>query len=81
MLAGIHMSDIPSMTYAEHLFLERDLRTVTANTRADGEALLREAARIPIRPVVTTFPLEAANDALLRLKRGEIAGTGVLVIG
>ena len=78
-LAGIYMSRIPPLDYAA-LFEERRIVTVTANTRADGAALLAEAARIPIRPSVTTFPLGRANDALLALKRGAFAGSGVLVM-
>lgn len=78
-LAGIHMSPIPALAYAD-LFEERAIQSVTANTRGDGEALLAEAARIPIRPAVTRFPLEDANRALHALKRGAIAGTGVLVM-
>ncbi|MFQ5890625.1 MAG: zinc-dependent alcohol dehydrogenase family protein [Gemmatimonadota bacterium] len=77
-LAGIHMSPIPEMSYEEYLFHEKNLRSVEANTREDGRRLLEEAAEIPIRPEVTTFSLEKANEALLRLKRDEIAGTGVL---
>ncbi|MGH7313059.1 MAG: zinc-dependent alcohol dehydrogenase family protein [Candidatus Rokuibacteriota bacterium] len=77
-LAGIHMTKIPPIDYAD-LYRERVVTSVTANTRADGEELLAEAARIPIRPVVTTFPLSAANRVLERLKRGAIAGSGVLV--
>jgi propanol-preferring alcohol dehydrogenase len=77
-LAGIYMSRLPAMDHGL-LFEERILRSVTANTRADGEALLSEAARIPIRPTVTTFPLVEANRALGLLKRGAIAGTGVLL--
>src|SRR5262245_29018348 len=65
-LAGIHMSQIPAMDYGAHLFHEKTLRSVEANTREDGEALLREAAEVPIRPSITAFPLEAANDALGR---------------
>jgi propanol-preferring alcohol dehydrogenase len=80
-LAGIHMTPIPSMEYNEHLFHEKNLRSVEANTRADGEDLLREAAEIPLRPQVTTFPLEHANEALIRLEQDRIDGTGVLVIG
>jgi alcohol dehydrogenase, propanol-preferring len=80
-LAGIHMTPIPSMSYGEHLFHEKNLRSVEANTRADGEDLLREAALIPLRPEVTTFPLEHANEALIRLKQDRIDGTGVLVMG
>ena len=77
-LAGIHMSRIPPLDYAE-LFNEKRIVTVTASTRADGEELLAEAARIPIRPAVTTFPLDDANAALLALKRGAFAGSGVLL--
>ena len=77
-LAGIHMSRIPPLDY-DALFQERRVTSVTANTRADGEELLAEAVRIPIRPAVTTFPLEDANRALLALKRGSFSGSGVLV--
>ena len=78
-LAGITMSPVPQMDYESCLFHEKNLRSVEANTRADGEALLREAAEIPLRPQVTIFPLEQANQALVRLKNGEIDGTGVLL--
>jgi len=77
-LAGIHMTPIPALDYAD-LFQERVLRTVTANTRADGQELLDEAARIPIRPTVTTFPLTEANGALEALAGGRFAGSGVLL--
>lgn len=79
-LAGIHMTDVPAMKYEECLFHEKNVRSVTANTRVDGEELLREAARIPIRPRVALFPLEKANQALQALKRDELKGTGVLVV-
>ncbi len=79
-LAGIHMTDIPAMDYASCLFHEKNLRSVEANTRADGAELLQEAAEIPIRPVVTTFPLEEANEALIHLKEDRISGTGVIVM-
>jgi propanol-preferring alcohol dehydrogenase len=75
------MSDIPPMNYEDCLFYERDLRSVTCNTREDGEQLLAEAAEIPIRPHTTTYPLTAANDALIDLKSDRINGTGVLVVG
>ena len=52
---------------------------MTANSRADGEELLSEAARIPLRPTVTRFPLSQANQALDALKRGAFVGSGVLV--
>ncbi len=77
-LAGIHMSRIPPIDYAD-LYQERAVISVTANTRVDGEQLLTEAARIPVRPAVTTFSLAQANEALERLERGAIAGSGVLV--
>jgi propanol-preferring alcohol dehydrogenase len=79
-LAGIHMSVIPAMEYEPHLFHEKTLRSVEANTRRDGEELLREAAEIPIRPAVVPYPLEAANDALVALKTDRLVGTGVLLI-
>jgi propanol-preferring alcohol dehydrogenase len=79
-LAGIHMSPIPALEYGPHLFHEKTLRSVEANTRRDGEDLLREAAQIPIRPSVTPFPLESVNEALAALRADRLAGTGVLVV-
>jgi propanol-preferring alcohol dehydrogenase len=79
-IAGIHLSRIPPMDYAECLFHEKTLTSVEANTRTDGEDLLREAATIPIRPETTPFALENANEALIRLKHDEINGTGVLLL-
>jgi propanol-preferring alcohol dehydrogenase len=78
-LAGIWMSPIPALDYTEDLFQERQVRSVTANTRQDGEALLAEAARIPVRLTTTGFLLERANEALAALKRGAFAGSGVLL--
>ena len=80
-LAGIYMTAVPPLDYERDLFYERTVRSVTANTRADGEELLAEAARIPIRTATTTFPLEHANRALALLKRGGFAGAGVLLTG
>jgi propanol-preferring alcohol dehydrogenase len=80
-LAGITMSDIPSLQYESHLFHEKDLRTVTANTRFDGRSLLAEAASIPIRPHTTAYDLVDANLALQDLKADRIQGTGVLLVG
>jgi propanol-preferring alcohol dehydrogenase len=77
-LAGIHLTDVPSLNYEAHLFYERNLRSVTANTRDDGRALLREAAQIPIRPRVTPYNLEDANRALLDLKEDRVSGTAIL---
>jgi len=79
-LAGIHMSQVPALDYEEHLFYERDVRSVTANTRADGEELLRVAAAIPLRPRITTFPLAQANRALAQLREGRLQGAAVLAL-
>ena len=80
-VAGIHLSPIPELDYAHHLFQERMLTSVTANTRDDGRALLALAAEIPIRTRVRTYPLEAANEALADLKHDRIQGAAVLRIG
>ena len=79
-LAGIYMTDVPALTYERHLFHEKNVRSVTANTRTDGEQLLRIAAEIPIRPQTTAFPLEDANRALQQLKHDAIQGSGVLMV-
>lgn len=79
-LAGIHMSPVPAMDYDRYLFYERDVHSVTSNTRQDGRELLAEAAAIPIRPHTTTYPLAEANRALQDLKDDQIQGTGVLIM-
>ena len=79
-LAGIHMTDLPAMAYEPHLFWEKTLQSVTANTREDGEALLAEAAAIPIRPRVTRYRLEEANRALADIKTSEVEATAVLMV-
>jgi propanol-preferring alcohol dehydrogenase len=79
-LAGIHMTPIPSLDYQSHLYGERDVHPVTANTRQDGRDLLNEAAAAGIRPHTVTYPLADANRALLDMKEGRIDGTGVLAV-
>jgi propanol-preferring alcohol dehydrogenase len=79
-LAGIHMSDVPAMAYEPHLFWEKTLQSVTANTREDGDALLREAAAIPIRPRVRRYPLADANRALQDVAGDRVEGTAVLMV-
>jgi len=79
-LAGIYMSAVPSLDYEQHLFYERNIHSVTANTRADARELLAEAAEIPIRPRVTLYDLPDANRALRDLKADRINGTGVLTV-
>ncbi len=76
--AGIHMSEIPAFAY-ELLWGERLLRSVANLTRADGEALLALAPRVPVRTTVEPFPLADANRALERLRRGEVRGAAVLI--
>ena len=79
-LAGIYMTPIPQMDYERYVFYERDIHSVTCNTRQDGRDLLAEAAAIPIRPHTTIYPLADANRALQDLKNDRISGTGVLVM-
>ncbi len=79
-LAGIYMTPIPRMDYERHLFYERDIQSVTANTREDGRELLAVAAEIPIRPHTSTYPLADANRALADLKADRLDGSGVLVM-
>ena len=79
-LAGIYMTPIPEMDYEKHLFYERDVCSVTANTRQDGRELLAEAAEAPVSPHTTTYPLADANRALQDLKADRINGTAVLMI-
>jgi alcohol dehydrogenase, propanol-preferring len=78
-LAGIYMTDVPPLSYEDCLFYEKTLVSVTANTRADGEGLLREAAAVALRPQVTCFALADANRALQQLKGDGINGSGVLI--
>jgi alcohol dehydrogenase, propanol-preferring len=75
---GIHMSDIPAMPY-ELLWGERVLRSVANLTRADAEEFLELAPRIPVRTEVETFPLEQANEALDRLRGGDLRGAAALL--
>ncbi len=75
---GIHMSNIPSFPYSV-LWQERSICSVANLTRRDGEEFLPLAARIPVRVEVQTFPLEQANEALEKLRSGNIIGAAVLV--
>ena len=78
-VAGIHLSDVPAMTYAEHLFLERDLRSVTANTRADGDEFLRVARTLGLRATATPYAFDRAPEAVDDLRSGRASGSLVLV--
>ena len=77
-VAGIYLSPIPALDYERHLFYEKELRSVTANTRADGEEFLRLAGEIPIRTHTLAMDLEQANQALTMLKHDELKGAAVL---
>ena len=77
-VAGIHLTDIPRLRYTDELFEERQLRSVTANTRRDGEELLALAAAIPIRTTTTPYPLDQASTALADLAHGRVTGAAVL---
>ena len=75
--AGIHMSDIPSFPY-ELLWEERSVRSVANLTRLDGEEFLALAPRVPVRTEIEIFALEDANEALARMRSGDIRGAAVL---
>ena len=76
--AGIHMSDIPSFPY-ERIWGERVVRSVANLTRADGEEFLSVAPQVPVRTEVEALPLAQANEALDRLRAGNVRGALVLV--
>jgi propanol-preferring alcohol dehydrogenase len=76
--AGIHMSDIPSFRY-EILWGERVVRSVANLTRRDGEEFLKLAPKVPVRTEVETLPLTRANEALRRLRAGQVRGAAVLI--
>jgi len=79
-VAGIHVSAIPPLDYSAHLFQERELRSVTANTRADGRRLLELAQEIPLATHTVPYPLARAGDALVDLKQDRIRGAAVLEV-
>jgi propanol-preferring alcohol dehydrogenase len=80
-VAGIHLTDIPALNYERHLFQERVLRSVTANTRDDGRAFLKFATRNPIRVATVPYTFADAPAALADLAAGRVNGAAVLHIG
>ncbi|MFE2061172.1 zinc-binding alcohol dehydrogenase family protein [Streptomyces sp. NPDC059467] len=78
-VAGIHLSDVPPMNYERELFYERELRSVTSNTRADGREFLDLAERYGVHATTHTYPLSEAPKALQDLKAGRFDGAAVLV--
>ncbi|MCK4752901.1 MAG: zinc-dependent alcohol dehydrogenase family protein [Planctomycetes bacterium] len=71
---------IPELNYAEHLWLEREIKSVANVTRKDAEEFLPLAAQIPIKPTVEQFPLEQANDVLLAIKHSKLRAAAVFTI-
>ncbi|MGW1376015.1 zinc-dependent alcohol dehydrogenase family protein [Streptomyces sp. NPDC002446] len=80
-IAGIHLTDVPALNYQRHLFHERNLRSVSSNTRDDGREFLRTAARIGIRVTVSPYPLSRAPEALADLAADRVHGAAVLIPG
>jgi alcohol dehydrogenase, propanol-preferring len=79
-IAGIHLSDVPALNYDRHLYQERELRSVTSNTRDDARALFAEASAAGLRLQTTAYPLQDANRALTDMKQSRVEGTPVLII-
>ena len=77
-IAGIHLSDIPPLRYADHLFDERQVRSVTANTRRDGEEFLRLAAALDVHVEVSEYPFAATEAALQDLAADRVNGAAVI---
>jgi propanol-preferring alcohol dehydrogenase len=78
-IAGIYLTDIPPLNYEKHLFQERSLRSVTANTREDGRDFLEAAAMIGVSVSVNPYPASEADRALADLKHERFTGAAVLV--
>ncbi|MDE3202956.1 MAG: zinc-dependent alcohol dehydrogenase family protein [Acidobacteriota bacterium] len=79
-VAGIHLSDIPPLHYQDHLFLEKTLTSVTANTRGDGEEFLARAAAIGLRPTTTLYPFDRTDAALADLAADRVNGAAVIAV-
>ena len=76
---AIHLDQIPAFSY-DLLWLERNLVSVANYTRQDAREFLALAARLPVRESIEAVPLDDANRALARLRRGELDGAAVLTI-
>lgn len=77
-VAGIYLSDIPVLDYERELFNERVLRSVTANTRSDGEEFLGLAQRFRVRATTHAYAMDDAQRALADLAHGRFSGAAVL---
>jgi propanol-preferring alcohol dehydrogenase len=80
-VAGIYLSDVPVLNYERYLFHERDLRSVTSNTRRDGEELFRLVGRLPVRAHTTAVPFDHVDEALADVAHGRASGSLVAVLG
>jgi propanol-preferring alcohol dehydrogenase len=78
-IAGIHLTDIPVLNYERHLFQERTVRSVTANTRQDGRDFLAFAGQHRLSVTTTPYPLDRADEALADLAGGRVNGAAVLI--
>ena len=79
-IAGIYLTDIPPLNYQAHLFQERELRSVTANTRGDAEEFLKLAERLRLRIDVHPYPFDQADRALADLAADRFTGAAVLSV-
>jgi propanol-preferring alcohol dehydrogenase len=77
-VAGIYLTDIPSLNYDEDLFQERTLRSVTSNTRGDGEEFLRLAERLRLQVTVNPYPFDKADQAVADLAAERFTGAAVI---
>lgn len=80
-IAGIHLSDVPPLDYERHLFYEREVRSVTANTRLDGTRFLALASAVRPELTVVRYPFDAADRALADLAADRVTGVAVLDFG
>lgn len=78
-VAGIHLSDVPPLNYQRELFYEKELRSVTANTRQDGVEFIEFAAQHQLEVIAHPYPLHRGQQALQDLKAGAFAGAAVLL--
>ena len=78
-IAGIHLSDVPPLRYEDHLFYERQVRSVTANTRRDGEEFLSLAGRMGVAATTVAYPMARADEALADLAGDRVTGAAVLL--
>ena len=79
-IAGIYLSQIPGLDYERDLFQEREVRSVTSNTRQDATEFLRLAGRLGLRVTATPYPFDQAGRALADLAAGQVTGAAVLTL-